>query len=113
RLARELADWIEAAPDFELLAPLPFATVVFRYRPPQVDAADDAALERLNAALLERINASGRAFISHTKLRGRQYARRACIGNLKTERRHVQRFWELLQSAARALPEEMALAAGG
>jgi aromatic-L-amino-acid decarboxylase len=112
RLARGLADWVEASPDFELLAPVPFATVVFRHRPPRVDPADDATLERLNAALLERINASGRAFLSHTKLRGRQYALRAAIGNLRTESRHVEQLWTLLQETARALPAETGPAAG-
>ena len=67
----------------------------------------------LAAALLERVNASGHAFISHTKLRGRQYALRAAIGNLKTERRHVRQLWELLQVTARSLPQGAALAAGG
>ena len=85
--------------------------MVFRYRPPHVDAADDDTLERLNAALLEQVNRSGRAFLSHTKLRGRQYALRVAIGNLKTEPRHVQQLWGLLQETARELPRAAALAA--
>jgi aromatic-L-amino-acid decarboxylase len=101
-LARELADSIEAAADFELLAPLPFATVVFRYHPLGTD--DEAELEQLNTALLERLNAGGEVYLSHTKLRGQQYALRASIGNLKTEPRHVRRLWDLLQHEARALP---------
>jgi aromatic-L-amino-acid decarboxylase len=41
-------------------------------------------------------------FLSHTRLDGR-FAIRVAIGNLRTERRHVGRAWELLRDAARAV----------
>jgi aromatic-L-amino-acid decarboxylase len=62
---------------------------------------DEAALERHNAAILERVNASGRVFLSHTKLDGR-YTLRIAIGNLRTEERHVADAWALLREAAQA-----------
>ena len=98
RLARLLAAWIEASPDFEQLAPIPFSTVVFRYAPPEL-RDDPAQLDAANERLLETLNASGEVFLSHTKVRG-AYALRAAIGNLRTEERHVARLWELLREHA-------------
>ena len=78
---------------------MPFAVVCFRYHPPGVD--DEAALERLNAALMDRVNRSGEAFLSHTKLNGR-YVIRIAVGNIRTTEAHVARAWALLQEAASA-----------
>jgi len=60
---------------------------------------DEAALERHNAAILERVNASGQIFISHTKLSGR-YTLRIAIGNLRTTQEHLDAAWRLLREAA-------------
>jgi len=96
-LARTFASWIDDAPGWERLAPVPFSVVCFRHHPAGVD--NEERLERVNAAILERVNQSGEAFLSHTKLDGR-YTLRLAIGNIKTEERHVRRAWELLSSAA-------------
>jgi aromatic-L-amino-acid decarboxylase len=99
-LAESFAGWVDAAPDWERLAPVPFSTVCFRHVPPAL-AGDEAALDIHNAAVMEAVNRSGDAFLSHTKLRGR-FTIRLAIGNLRTERRHVERAWELLRQAATA-----------
>jgi aromatic-L-amino-acid decarboxylase len=98
-LAQELAGWIDAVDDWERLAPVPFSTVCFRHVPPGV-ADDGDRLNAHNAAVMEAVNRSGEVFLSHTKLRGR-FTIRLAIGNLRTERRHVARAWELLRSAAK------------
>ena len=107
RLAEELAAAVDAEPDFERLAPVPFSTVCLRWRPaalrgredePEVRARLDAANERLMAA----VNATGEVFLSHTRLHDR-FTIRVAIGNLRTEGRHVDRAWELLRREARAL----------
>lgn len=107
RLATELAATVDAEPDFERLAPVPFSTVCLRWRPaalrgredePDVRARLDAANERLMAA----VNATGEVFLSHTRLHNR-FAIRVAIGNLRTEGRHVDRAWELLQREAASL----------
>lgn len=93
-LARELAGWIEADPRFELAAPVPFSTVCFRARlegPPE-------AQDRFNERLLQRINAEGPVFLSHTALQGR-HTLRVAIGNLRTEREHVEGLWNLIGRA--------------
>jgi aromatic-L-amino-acid decarboxylase len=98
RLARGFADWIDAEPGFERLAPVPFSVVAFRHVPAGL-AGDEAAVDAHNARLLDRLNATGEVYLSHTKLRGR-YALRFAVGNLRTERRHVERARELIRELA-------------
>ncbi len=106
RLARLFAEWVDTAPGFERLAPVPLSVVAFRFRPPSDRGRAGDALERklaeLNQRLLERVNSSGEVFLSHTSVGGR-YAIRLAVGHLRTEERHVRRAWELLTEGARAL----------
>jgi aromatic-L-amino-acid decarboxylase len=95
-MARDFAGWVDGAPDWERVAPVPFSLVCFRYAP---DGATEAERDALNASILERINASGRAYLSHTKLNGR-YVLRLAIGNMRTEPRHVSDAWRLLREGA-------------
>jgi aromatic-L-amino-acid/L-tryptophan decarboxylase len=103
RLARLFTSWIEADPDWELLAPVPFATVCFRCRPHGRPSADESEtgpeLDALNQAILDRVNASGKVFLSHTKLDGR-FTLRVSIGNPRQSEEHVARCWALLKDAA-------------
>lgn len=99
-LAQELAQWIRTQPDWEILAPHPLSVVCFRYAPP---GCDEAELEARNAAILDAVNATGEAFLSHTKINGR-YALRLAIGNLRTTREDVEFAWELLKRQAAVLP---------
>jgi aromatic-L-amino-acid decarboxylase len=96
-LAHRLEANIRAEQGWELLAPVPFSTVCFRHNPG--GSGDEADLRRRNEAILERVNATGRVFISHTQLGGR-YALRVAIGNMATSAEHVDRAWDLLRSAA-------------
>jgi aromatic-L-amino-acid/L-tryptophan decarboxylase len=93
--AHQLEAAVRAAPGWELLAPVPFSTVCFRHNPDGVD--DEAGLRAHNAAIVERVNATGEVFISHTELHGR-YAIRIAIGNAATTAEHVDRAWELLRA---------------
>ena len=61
------------------------------------NAGEDTAAH--TASIIDAVNASGQAFLSHTKLNG-QYAIRVAIGNQATRHEHVARVWELLQAAA-------------
>jgi len=90
-MARGLAGRVEADPRFELAAPVPFSTVCFRARPASTPEEQD----RFNERLMARINAAGPVLLSHTVLQGR-YTLRAAIGNLRTEREHVEALWKLI-----------------
>ncbi len=94
RLAQVFAQWVDQHDQFERVAPAPFSVVCFRAR----------GTDELNAALLERLNATGEVFLSHTRLEGR-FTLRLAIGNLHTTERHVQRAWTLIQSITAELRE--------
>ncbi len=108
-MAREFAEWVDAAEEWERVAPVPFSLVCFRYAPPRTSESERTAL---NEAILDRVNASGRVYLSHTKL-GDRYVLRLAIGNMRTERRHVAEAWRLLQDAARAVVVPSGAAGGG
>ena len=93
-LARELAGWIAEDPRFELAAPAPLSLVCFRAVPDRPPEAQDGFNERL----LERVNATGRVFLSHTKLNGR-YVIRVAIGNLRTAEADVRTVWQAIRQA--------------
>lgn len=101
RLAGDLAGRIDEAVDWERVAPVPFSTIVFRYAPDHLDAE---AQDLVNQRILDRVNASGEAFLSHTVLEGR-HTLRLSIGNLRTRREHLERTWELLRESAAVLTE--------
>jgi aromatic-L-amino-acid decarboxylase len=92
---------LEEHPDFELLAPVPLALLVFRWRPAG-SAADDPALDAANAELLRRVNASGRVHLTHTVLDG-FYALRMSIGQRTTGPADVDAAWTILRTEAEGL----------
>jgi aromatic-L-amino-acid/L-tryptophan decarboxylase len=108
RLAREFAGWVEASPEWELLAPVPFSVVCFRARPRAVGESDEARaarLEALNERLMNEVNATGEIFLSHTKLNN-VFTLRLAVGNIRTAERHVRRAWELLGEKLSELTSE-------
>jgi aromatic-L-amino-acid decarboxylase len=99
-LARRFAERVDAHPDFERLAPAPLSTVCFRAHPRGLD--DEATLDDLNRRLLEAINQSGEAFLSHTRLRGR-FTIRMVISHLRTNEEQINRVWALALEKLRSL----------
>jgi aromatic-L-amino-acid decarboxylase len=93
-LAKKFEGWVRAAPDWEVVAPVPFSTVNFRACPAKVPAEQWNAL---NENILNAVNASGDVFLSHTKLNDR-FVMHLAIGNIRTEEQHIARAWELLQA---------------
>ncbi len=89
RFAQLLVEEIRNDSRFELSAPVPFSLVCFRYR-----GSDEE-----NRALLDRINATGRAFLSGTVLNGK-FLLRFAIGNVATTEADIRETWQLIQSLA-------------
>ena len=98
RLAKLFASWIEVSADWELMAPVPFALVCFRACPKvegKTEEVQAKRLDALNEAIMHGVNATGKAFLSHTKLHDK-LTLRLSIGNIRTTERHVRQAWELL-----------------
>ena len=93
RLANLFASWVEESTNFEMLAPVPFALVCFRACPEGV-----ADLDALNEKIMNDINASGDAYLSHTKLDGK-FVLRLSVGSIRVEEKHLVKVWELLQKS--------------
>jgi len=90
--AREFAGWLQQDGRFELVAPVPLSLVCFRYRGSNEE----------NRRLLESVNSSGRAFLSHNVMDGR-FVIRYAIGNVATAREDVEAVWGLVREAADSL----------
>jgi aromatic-L-amino-acid decarboxylase len=86
--AQQFAALVEKHPKFERVAPVPFSAVCFRYK-----GSDDD-----NRAIQEKVNASGRVFISGTVLKDK-FVLRLAIGNLATTWSDVEEAWRLVQGA--------------
>ena len=86
RLAQEFVAWVSGDARFELAAPARLNLVCFRLR------AGDQATQ----ALMERLNASGDLYLTHTKLEGK-FTLRLCVGQTNTQARHVERAWQRIQ----------------
>jgi aromatic-L-amino-acid decarboxylase len=94
-LAQDFAGWVAASDDFELVVDPPLNLVCFRH------VGGDAVSE----AIMERLNASGDLFLTHTKLDG-QFVLRLCVGQTHTERRHVEQAWRHIRDAAAAVADK-------
>ncbi len=105
-LATRLAEAVRAEPAWELMAPVPFSLVCFRYAPAGLS---DAEADAMNQRILDEVNAAGDVFLSHTKLHGR-FTIRLAIGNIRTDWEHVERAWELLRASARGSQRQAASA---
>ncbi len=92
RWAQDFASWVRETPTFEVVAPVPFSLVCFRYRGPDEE----------NRKLLAAINAEGSTFLSHTILNGR-FVLRMAVGNVRTTAADVRRTWDCVLSASRRL----------
>jgi aromatic-L-amino-acid decarboxylase len=89
RLAELFEGWVRAEPGWELSAPRHFSLVCFRR-----EVSDEE-----NEAWLQRVNATGEIFISHTRLDGR-YVLRLAIGNQRTTEADVRHAWDVLHREA-------------
>jgi len=91
-MARNFATWIEEAEGFELAAPSPLNLICFRH----------LRGDTFNRRLLDRLNQSGKVYLTHTTLND-QYVLRFCVGQTHTEERHVYQAWQQIQETAMEL----------
>ena len=98
-MANNLARRIAEHPAFEILVPPNFNMICFRYYKGQVS---DQQLNVLNEKLLNELNDSGEAYLTHTKINGK-YALRLVIGQTYVEQRHVDKTWNSLKRLAEEL----------
>jgi len=110
RLANLLADWIKKDDRFELSVQPSMGVVCFRFigatapSPRAATAARGRAgsidrIDEINSDIVERINASGRAYLTQTKLRGRTVIRIG-LGNVLTTKEHLRKGWEIIEETA-------------
>ena len=98
KMAQDLASWIKEEKNFEIMAPTPFSTVCFRLNPSTDEKKlSEEELEELNSRLMNSVNDSGKAFISHTKLKGK-YTLRIALGNIRTTSGHVSALWQTIKN---------------
>ncbi len=109
-LAAYMAEQINRAEDFELLAPVELSICCFRYVPAEMRrtradadgetrARNEAALNELNKRIVHTVQRGGQAYISNATLRGR-FALRACIINFRTTRRDIDLTLDIIRAAA-------------
>jgi aromatic-L-amino-acid decarboxylase len=94
RLAQLLRQWMAEDPEVEIMAPTLFSLVCFRLHPQNID--DENTLNMFNETFMNRINANGHFFLSHTKIDGKLTLRIA-IGNIHTNEEDIQQLWGEIQ----------------
>jgi len=123
RLAKLFADWVKGDSRFELVAPVSMGVVCFRFigkdglpsrpslsarpavAPYLTGRPNESDLDTLNSEIVEKINASGRAYLTQTKLRDRTVMRIG-LGNVLTTEEHLRRAWEMIRETANELNRE-------
>ncbi|MFC1619753.1 aminotransferase class V-fold PLP-dependent enzyme [Candidatus Neomarinimicrobiota bacterium] len=94
QLAQEFAAWVDQDDRFELVVSPPLNLVCFRHR----------GGDRASQKLLDRLNADGDIYMTHTRL-SEHFVIRFCVGQTYTERRHVEQAWQRIQKVAESLEE--------
>lgn len=114
RMAQALAEVVQEAEDFELLAPVTLSICCFRYVPEELRArlkeaasedeseAVNLELDRINTLIMHRVQRGGRAYVSNATLRGR-FSLRACITNFRTTREDLHTTLDVIRDAAQRL----------
>jgi aromatic-L-amino-acid decarboxylase len=98
RLASLFADWIKTDDRFELSALPNMGVVCFRF----LGAGSIDRIDAVNSDIVERINASGRAYLTQTKLHGRTVMRIG-LGNVLTTEEHLRKGWAIIQETVSQL----------
>lgn len=113
-MAAYLAERVEEAEDFELLAPAELSICCFRYLTPELrdklqvasPAAErrqiEARLDELNTRIMLTIQRGGQAYVSNATIQGK-FALRACITNFRTTSADIDETLNIIRQAARGI----------
>jgi glutamate/tyrosine decarboxylase-like PLP-dependent enzyme len=101
-LAAYMAECVEQAEDFELLAPVELSICCFRYIPRA--ELSEVELDKLNEQIMERVQKGGRAYLSNATVNG-HFALRACITNFRTTKNDIDETVAAIRDAAKGLPQ--------
>ncbi len=112
-LAEYMAQCLDRAEDFELLAPVELSICCFRYLPREfqvrLKATSEAErtrieseLDQLNTKIMLTIQRGGQAYLSNATIRGK-FALRACITNFRTTRADIDKTLEIIRESAKAV----------
>ncbi len=104
RISRKFAGFIEAHPDFEKMAPNPFSLVCFRAKINGI--TETGKINKLNEKLMKKVNKTGKAYLSHTKLNG-NYVLRLAVSGIHTNEKDMLDTWELIQKTLTEIKKEM------
>jgi aromatic-L-amino-acid decarboxylase len=110
RLAQLFAGWVESDPEFELLAPVQMGVVCFRavLQGTELETAS-TNLNQLNEGIVAAVQATGRAYLTHTTLEGNT-AMRIGIGNVLTTSEHLGTVFGLIRQHTHELKRSLARA---
>jgi aromatic-L-amino-acid decarboxylase len=98
-IAKNLSEEIINEKDFEILAPVTFNVICFRYKP---EGKTDEELNLLNEKLLHTVNNTGKIYFTHTKLKG-IYTLRLVIGQTNVSEGHLKEAWKLIKETSLSL----------
>jgi aromatic-L-amino-acid/L-tryptophan decarboxylase len=99
-LAEKLEQKIISSNNFEMVTPRTLSLVCFRFKPETINDLDQ--LNNLNETLLQAVNATGKIFITHTKLNG-IYTLRMVIAQTNVREINVEKAWKLIQETAKKI----------
>lgn len=102
-LAKHFEAFVESDQRFEVVVPVKFSLVCFRLKPEKEEGEE--SLKELNRKLMEAVNSSGRAYMTHAVL-GDIFVVRCAIGASLTEERHVNALWDLIQEKTELVLKE-------
>lgn len=92
--AQWFAEQVRTTPNWRVVAPVPLQTVCVVHEPPGVSGE---ALDTHNRAWADRVNSSGKAYLTPALLGGR-WVVRVSIGSQHTTRADVEALWELIRN---------------
>jgi aromatic-L-amino-acid/L-tryptophan decarboxylase len=99
RQALHLYDLVAQHPDFEAACEPPMSAICIRYR---ADHLDEAGAKKLHADVVERVEKSGRFWISTTVLKGKIWFRINPV-NFRTRTEHIEQLLAMLEAECRAI----------